>query len=157
SQFWVTLRRFNIDRLGSLIAGIGMLVFGLATSGARPDAGQIAAYLVLFTCSVVIYNSFLTMLMTLGIWLVRVENLWVIGEVVQDVARFPADIFASQLKQFLTFVVPFTFIGSISARQLTKGIDLPMVGIGLLWAANFFGAGRLYWQFALKHYASASS
>lgn len=157
SQFWVSTRRFNFDQIGSLVAGVVMLVYGLVTSGHSANLLQWSAFVVLFGASVVIYNCFLTLLMTLGIWLVRVDNLWVLGETVQQVARYPIDIFRPDVKAFLTFTVPLAFIASAPASQLVRTADLGMVGLGTAWALGFFVAARLYWGFAMRHYSSASS
>jgi len=157
SQFWVTLRRFNFDQIGSIIAGIVMLVYGVSTSTQHLNGINWLCYLILFAASIVIYNSFMTMLMTLGIWLVRVDNLWVLGETVQQVARYPIDIFQPNARLILTYYVPLAFIATVPAMQLVKGVNLTLVLIGVAWATGLFTASRVYWNFAMRHYSSASS
>ncbi len=157
SQFWVSLRRFNFDQVGALVSGIVMLVYGVATSGHHPSVQGWLGYVLLFGSSVLLYNSFVTMLMTLGIWLVRVDNLWVLGETVQQIARYPTDIFRPEVKMILTFYVPLAFVGTVPALQLVDKADGRMVLAGIAWAIGFFVASRLYWRFAMRHYSSASS
>ena len=97
------------------------------------------------------------MLMTTGIWLVRVDNLWVLGDTVMQVARYPLDIYSSGLQRILTFIVPLAFLATIPARQLKDGFDPLMLALGVCWALGFLIISRLFWNFALSHYGSASS
>lgn len=157
SQFWVTVRRFNFDLIGSIIAGAVMLGYGVATNGHPVGPPNWFGFTLLFGASIVLYNSFMTMLMTLGIWLVRVDNLWVLGETVQQIARYPIDIFRPEIKLLLTFYLPLAFVASVPASQLVHGFNPGMVFVGIAWAAGLFTLARLYWRFAMRHYSSASS
>ncbi|HRF59351.1 MAG TPA: ABC-2 family transporter protein [Fimbriimonadaceae bacterium] len=157
TQFWVSARRFNFDQIGTLVAGIAMVAVGVVQAGLVPSAPQWIAYLVLLAASTAIFYAFNLALMTLGIWLVRVDNLWVLGETVMQVARFPIDIYSLGVQRVLTYFLPLAFIATIPARQLAKGFDLQMLGLGVLWALVALGASRWFWNFALRHYSSASS
>ncbi len=157
SQFWVGFRRFNFDLIGSIIAGIAMLVYGCVTSQANIGLPNIVLYAVAFLASVVIYNCFMMMLMTLGIWLVRVDNLWVLGETVQQVSRYPLDIYVPSVQRILTYGVPLAFIAYVPTQQLVKAPQVWPVLLGSIWAVLLFVAARKYWIFAMKHYSSASS
>ena len=157
SQFWVGLRRFNFDQIGAIVAGVAMLVYGVTTSTHHASFLAWTCYTVLFACAIVLYNSFMMILMTLGIWLVRVDNLWVLGETVQQIARYPMDIFQPGMKSFLTFTLPLAFLAYVPASQLVRGPDFPMLIIGAVWSIGLALAARVYWKFAMKHYSSASS
>lgn len=157
SQFWVSTRKFNFDQLGTFIAGIAMVAVGVRESGATPDSAQWAAYIALVLASLVIFYAFNLCLMTLGIWWVRVDNLWVLGETMLQVARFPVDIFGGQIARVLTYIVPLAFLATIPARQLVRGLDVQMVFIGLGWAVAALVFSAFFWKFALRSYASASS
>ena len=157
SQFWISTRRFNFDKVGTFVAGIVMLVVGVMQSQASPNAVDWACYLVLTIASLVIYYSVSLILMTTGVWLVRVDNLWVLTETMTDVARFPIDIYGSGIRSFLTFVLPMAFVATIPASQLVHGANLTMTLLGIVWAAFFFWLAREFWKFAMRHYTSASS
>jgi ABC-2 type transport system permease protein len=157
TQFWISTRRFNFDQVGTFFAGIAMLVVGIVQTGVEPNPMQWLAYVLLIVSSLVIYYSFSLMLMTTGIWLVRVDNLWVLTESVTQIARFPLDIYGPGLRVFLTFGLPLAFISTVPARQLVRELDWTMVGVGVVWALAFFLLARVFWRFALRHYTSASS
>ncbi len=157
AQFWVSTRKFNFDQVGTLIAGFVMIGYGIATAGKHPDASQWIAYATLVFASLAIFYSFYLILMTTGIWLVRVDNLWVLGDSVMQVARYPIDIYNSGLQRFFTFVVPLAFVATIPARQLVQSFNPTMVFIGFGWALVALFVSRWFWNFALGHYGSASS
>lgn len=157
TQFWISTRKFNFDQIGTLAAGLVMVVLGVILSGTQPSSLQWLAYTLLTVSATVIFYAFNLMLMTTGIWLVRVDNLWVLSESVMQIARYPLDIYGTGLQRFFTFALPLAFIATIPARQLVKELSWPMVGLGVLWALVFFAAARCFWRFALRHYTSASS
>ena len=157
SQFWISTRRFNFDKFGTFVAGIVMLIVGVVQANASPDPIAWLSYVVLLFASLFIYYAVSLMLMTTGIWLVRVDNLWVLTETLTDVARFPVDIYGPNIRSFMTFVLPMAFIATIPASQLVHGADLRLVGLGLVWAFVFMVLARVFWKFAMRHYTSASS
>jgi ABC-2 type transport system permease protein len=157
SQFWVSVRKFNFDQIGTLIAGLVMVGIGVTQAGVSPSLTQWLAYSVLVFASLVLYYSFNLALMTTAIWLVRVDNLWVLGESATQVARFPLDIYGASLQRFLTFVVPLGFLATVPARMLVLAVDWPMTLVGVLWAAAAFLLSRRFWRYAMRHYSSASS
>ena len=157
TQFWISTRRFNFDQIGTLAAGIVMIVIGVLQARLAPGGLQWFGYLSLVLSATVIFYAFNLMLMTTGIWLVRVDNLWVLGESVMQVARYPLDIYNTGLQRFFTFFVPLAFLATIPARQLVAGFDANMIALGAAWAIGFFALARWFWNFALRHYTSASS
>ncbi|MEZ0324651.1 MAG: ABC transporter permease [Fimbriimonas sp.] len=157
SQFWVSSRKFNFDQIGTLIAGLSMVAYGIVNGHLAPSFLQWSAYVALVVAALVIFYSFNLALMTTGVWLVRVDNLWVLGESVMQIARFPLDIYSAGLQRFLTFMVPLGFLATIPAKQLARAFDPAMAAYGLAWALLAFFLSRRFWQYAMGHYTSASS
>ncbi len=157
SQFWASTRRFNFDQLGSLIAGVIMLWYGLSNFSGQVGALQWAGYMVLSVCAVAIFYSLNLALMTLSIWFVRVDNLWVLSETVLDISRFPIDIFNAGIRTALVYFFPLAFLATMPARQFVVGFDFGMVALGIGWAVFSLMFSRWFWRFALRFYTSASS
>lgn len=157
SQFWVSARRFNFDQIGSLIAGVVMIAVGVHLAGISASPAQWLGYVTLLLSSLAIFYSLNLAMMTTGIWLVRVDNLFVLTESLTQVARYPLDIYPLNLQRFLTYVVPLGLLATVPARQLVKGFDPTMVVLGLVWAAGALVLSRCFWRYALRHYSSASS
>lgn len=157
TQFWISTRKFNFDQVGALLAGIAMVIIGVKLAGVSPTVVQWLAYWFLTFCSLAIFYSFSLFLMTLGIWLVRVDNLWVLGESVMQVARYPLDIYQVSLQRVFTFILPLAFLATVPSRQLVRHLDWTGVAMGAGWAIAALFASRIFWNFALRHYSSASS
>ncbi|MCC7102965.1 MAG: ABC-2 family transporter protein [Fimbriimonadaceae bacterium] len=157
SQFWVSLRRFNFDQIGACLGGVAMLALGVVQSGAQPGPLNWLAYLIMLVCATITYYCIQFFLMTLGIWFVRVDNLWVLGETIMAVARYPNDIYSVGLQRFFTFVLPVAFLATIPTRQLVQTPHWDWVLGGLAWAFGSFIASRLFWQRSMRSYSSASS
>lgn len=157
TQFWVSTRRFNFDQIGTLLAGVVMIVIGIQSAGLHPSLLQWFAYLSLTVASLAIFYAFELVLMTTGIWLVRVDNLWVLGESVLQVSRYPMDIYGMSVQRFFTYLLPLGFIATIPARQLKDHFDGKMLMLGIVWAAVALVGSRAFWRYAMSQYTSASS
>lgn len=157
TQFWISIRKFEFGQVGTFVAGLIMVVIGVTSAGLHPSLLQWAGYTSLALSSLVIFYSFNLILMTTGIWLVRVDNLWVMGETLTQIARFPIEIYSSGLQRVFTYFVPLAFIATVPASQLKVGFNGELVAIGAAWAVGFLIAARWFWRFALRHYTSASS
>jgi ABC-2 type transport system permease protein len=157
TQFWISVRLFSFDQIGSVVASIGMLVYGFHIEGLTPSLVGIAMYIVLVIAAVVLFYSLFFGMMTLGIWLVRVENLWVVGEAVFQVARFPMDIFPFAVQRVFLYVVPLAFIATVPTRTLWGDLSPGIFWLGVGWSVVAFAVCRWFWRFALRYYTSASS
>jgi ABC-2 type transport system permease protein len=157
TQFWISIRKFEFGQIGTFLAGLIMVVVGVTTSHMAPSFLQWVGYVTLALTSLLIFYSFNLILMTTGIWLVRVDNLWVLGETLTQISRYPIDIYSGGLRRIFVYFVPLAFIATIPASQLKSGFNGSMVALGLVWAIAFFIIARLFWRFALTHYTSASS
>jgi ABC-2 type transport system permease protein len=157
SQFLVSIRKFHFDEFGTILGGVVMLVIGLVTANALPGILEWCAYLLMCACAVAIFYSFQFMLMTLGIWLVRVDNLWVLGETVYYIARFPIDIYRAPIRTLLTYYIPIAFIAAQPTLVLLGRRPATDIFVSLSWTVAFFVFSRLFWKFALSKYSSASS
>jgi len=157
SQFWVSLRRFRIEQIGSFIAGLILLGYGLTMVTHTPSLMDWLAFLTLCMASFFLYYSLILVLMTFSIYFVRIDNLWVLGETVMDVARFPMSIFSPAIQNVITFWIPFAFLASLPTLQLVRGADWGIVAVGLIWTVIALIISRAFWRFSLRRYTSASS
>lgn len=157
SQFWVSTRKFNFSDVGVLTAGLAMIGYGIYLAEVSPSISQWCAYVILVGASLAVFYSFNLALMTLGIWLVRVDNLWVLGESVMQIARYPIDIYQGALQRLFVYVVPLAFLATIPTKQLVREFDPQMLGLGVIWAVAALFLSRMFWRFAMRHYTSASS
>ena len=155
AQFWVSVRRFNVGELGSLVAAVALVVYG--ASGTAVGAAQWGAYALGVLGAVGLFYAMNLSLMTLGVWLVRVDNLWVLSETISGVARYPLDMYGVALRRLLVTWVPIGLLAYSPASQLVKGLDLGSIAWTAGWAFASIVASRLLWLKATRSYTSASS
>lgn len=157
SQFWVSFRMIELSNLGVVIGSMGMIAYGVSTSDYVPRRENWAAYMVGLAGAIALLYSLRLALMTLAVWFVRVDNLWVLEESTEQIARNPVEIFGPPARQFLTHVLPIALLGTIPARQLVGPVVLPEVLLSLVWAGLGLFLTRRFWRFAMVSYSSASS
>lgn len=157
AQFWVSTRRFNFDQLGTLIAGLGMLAFGLRMGSIHPSIEQILLFPIFLMSAVCIFYSVSLALYTVSFWLVRVDNLFVIADSMVNLAKNPMDIYGTAAKNFFLYILPVAFLGYIPALSLIQPPNYKMLFLSLGWAAASLVASRKFYFFAQTRYGSASS
>ncbi len=155
-QFWVSTRRLAPEQAGSALVGLGMVFVGLRLDGVHPGLGAWLAWAALILCAVAVFYSFNLALMTTAVWFVRVDNLFVLTETTQQIARYPTDIYGAVLARFLTFAVPLGMLGTVPARALVRSVEITTFLAALAWAVVALAASRLFWRYALRQYGSAS-
>jgi ABC-2 type transport system permease protein len=157
AQMWVSLRKVNFDQLGPLSFGIALLLYGLHVAHSHPDLLQWTAWLFLTFSALALFYSLSLSLMTLAIWLVRVDNLWVLTDTAASVSRTPVDVYPAIVQRFFMYFLPLAFFATIPAKALIVGFDGLWLGIGVIWGVTALLASRAFWKYATRHYASASS
>lgn len=157
TQFLVSFRKFNFDEVGSLVVGFVLVWLGVRTGGYSPALWHVGEYLLLLGCGIAIFYAFDLFIMTLGIWLVRVENLWALSEQIIGIARMPLEIFGMGVRRVLTYVVPLAFLAWAPSKALMGSLNVSLIFWGVAWAVCALVFSRLFFRFALRHYTSASS
>lgn len=157
SLFLVSTRYVRLEGIGSTAGALLVILYGLWLAGVAPGPGPLAAYLFLCGCGLLIYHGIYTLLMTLSFWLIRIDNLAVLSDMVFHVARYPVDIFRGWAWRLFVYAIPLAFVASFPARALFGKLPLPWLGLGALFAGGLLTASILFWRIGLRAYSSASS
>jgi ABC-2 type transport system permease protein len=157
SQFWVSTRKFDIAQIGAILVAFGVIVYGTITAGFHPNFIDIVGFLLLMSSSILIFYSLNFMTMTLAIYWVRVDNLWVLSDTAMGMCRFPIDIYGTWVQKIFTYAVPIAFLAHFPASQLKSGAQPMVIVGGVLWSIAMFIVARWFWQRSLLSYGSASS
>lgn len=157
SQFHASLRRINVWRSVDVVLGSGLMVYGLVQLGERPSLFALLVFPILCLCAALILYSLIMLLVTTAFWFVQLENVMELLFTFYEAGRFPVSIFPNWVRLLLTFVVPIAFITTVPASVLIGR----MSGLFVLYAmgitAVLFTLCILFWQYAVRHYSSASS
>ena len=125
------------------------------------DLGWAALFVALFLCGVAMAYSFLVILMSTSVWLVRNQSLFELWWLFTTLMRYPREIFAGKLASplgfFFSFIVPVLLVVYVPARTLLQAIEWRFVGVTFLATLLLLWLSRKLFRRALQSYRSASS
>lgn len=169
-QFLLTC--WDIDWSTAPNVVVGAAVMGLALhqmDGWSFRLDQALIFLLVFGCGVAIAYSFLVVLMSTSVWMVRNQSLYELWWLFTSLMRYPREIFtrswARPIGWFFTFIVPVMVVANVPARVMVKRLldpsseefDPRIVGFTVLVAGVLLVVSRWFFRFALRRYRSASS
>ena len=118
-------------------------------------------FLVTVVCGTAIAYSFMLLLTSISVWMVRNQSLMEMWWLFSSVARYPKEIFAGRwaepLGAFFTYIVPILVVVNVPANAMVRALDPPMVGLIVVAAVVLLWLSRRFFHYALRSYRSASS
>ncbi|MCL4867381.1 MAG: ABC-2 family transporter protein [Anaerolineae bacterium] len=157
AQFHTSLRRLNVWRLADMVLGIALVLWAISQLETRPQPLTVLYFIILCLCALLILYSLIMLLITSAFWFVQLENIMELLFTFYEAGRFPVTIFPGWVRVILTFVVPIAFITTVPASVLLARLDGLFVVYAAGIAAALFIACILFWNYAIRHYSSASS
>lgn len=158
SQFAVSTRRFGLDNLVNAGVGVAIVVFSLVQLGVLPAWHQFLFFGVAVACGVAIHYSIMFVLASATFWIVRAQGLVYAYYNLFNIARYPDVVFRGAFKIIFSWVIPVIIVANFPARLLLRTTHEASLLLHLAGAAVLVVTGcRLFWSFALRRYASASS
>ncbi len=160
-QFLVTCRNIDWSTVPNVIMGVGIMAGSLYRMAWAFDPLRTVLFLALMACASAIMYSFLLMLTSASLWMLRNQNLYELWWLFTSLMRYPKEIFAGTWFQpvswFLTFIVPVLIIVNVPARGMVKVFDPPLVVFTLAMTVVLAYISRRFFFYALQKYRSASS
>jgi ABC-2 type transport system permease protein len=160
-QFLITCRTIEWSTAPNLV--MGFLVMGVALDMKGWPVGllEVSVFLVLFVCAILLAYSFLVILTSTSIWLIRNQSLMEMWWLFTSLMRYPREIFrgkwAFPVGWFFTFIVPVMLITNVPARTMVKAFDPGIAAMMVVATAVLLWISRRIFRYALQCYRSASS
>ncbi|NUT54451.1 MAG: ABC transporter permease [Thermoleophilia bacterium] len=157
SQVFVSIRDVRIWRAVDVIAGGGVLGYGIAGLERSVGVADALLFLAMLAIGAVTIYCFWLVIATLAFWIV---NVWEIMELFQGIylaGRFPVSIYPGWLRFGVTFLVPLAFAITVPAEAVTSRLEWSTVGLALGFCAALFVFTRWWWGFGLRRYSGASA
>lgn len=157
SQFYTSTHTVGISSVIRTALGIGLAIFVCITFHI-PIAG-INIFLFFFSliASLLLLYSLLFFLNTFIIWAPKLDNVNELFYTLRAMGRYPIETFKQLSEVFFVFASPFVIVLSTPTKILLGRATLYDISELVVLALVLFVATRLFWQFALRHYTSASS
>lgn len=108
-------------------------------------AGSLGVYSVVF------------ILHTFNFWLVRLENITELSNQSYELAKVPIDAWPKQIQLFLTYAFPMAVLSSFAVNALFGKANFIQLLLSIIVSSVLFYISHKFWNFALRHYSSASS
>ena len=172
SQLHLSARHISPWGLPGMLAGLVLSGWGMlqlqpnapADTVALPPwaafsqlLGPLSTGLALLLAAAAILYSLWFVLAALSIWFVKIWNATEVLRSVLVAGRYPVSAYPPALRLLFTFVLPVAFLTTVPAEALIGRSSWPWAAGSLLVALLALAGTRLFWQFALRHYTSASS
>jgi ABC-2 type transport system permease protein len=160
-QFLVTSRDLDWATAPNVLLGAAVCTFALWRMSWSFDPMRVVAFVVMFFCGVALAYSFLLLLTSSSVWLMRNQSLYETWWLFTTLMRYPREIFtgawAYPLGWFFTFVIPVIVVTNVPARAMVKVLDPALAGHTLLATLVLLLLSRRAFRLALRRYRSASS
>jgi ABC-2 type transport system permease protein len=161
-QFLITCRHVDWSTVPNILQGVGVMVYALLAMGWQFDPVKLACFLALFVCGCAMAYSFLLMLSSLSVWMVRNQNLMEMWWLFTTLMRYPREIFATgwafPVGWFFSFILPVMLVVSVPAETMVyKAFKPAFIAFMVVSAGVLLLVSRGFFRWALRSYRSASS
>lgn len=157
AQFIASLRNIIVWRLSDVFIGLGLLVYALRLLGVTPTRDNIVIFAAMLASAIVIVYSLWLVMSSFAFWFVKIDNITELFYAFYETGRYPVTIYRGLVRALLTFVVPIAFVTTFPASALLGRLDRTTAWIGIFFAIILFFLSNRFWNFAIRHYSSASS
>jgi ABC-2 type transport system permease protein len=162
-QFLVTMRRVDWSTLPNVLMGAGVMAFALRSAeGVSIGPGQVVLFSLAFLCAVVLAYSFLLILTSSAVWMVRNQSLMELWWLFSSLMRYPREVFSQSwawpIGRVFTFVLPVMLTISVPAEIMIRPLYRWEYTVWLVVATIVMASvSRAFFRRALRRYRSASS
>jgi ABC-2 type transport system permease protein len=161
-QFLISCRSVDWSTVPNVLVGGVLIAHSLAAIGWTFDLFQVGAFVLLLACGTALAYSFLVLLMSTAVWLVRNQSLMELWWLFTTVMRYPREIFTRSWAQpigwFFWYLLPVLLVVNVPADVMVEKFFNPWaVGQMVLATAVMLFLSRRLFRFSLKRYRSASS
>jgi ABC-2 type transport system permease protein len=159
SQFAVSTKQFGLDSVVNAVVGAAVVCVSLSKLAIVPTPLSILLYLVALGFGIAVHYSIMLSLAAVSFWIVRAQGLVYGYFNFLNIARYPDVIFPRLFRFIFGWIIPVVIVANIPARLLIKSLGQPFPLMLQLVVAStvVFCLSRVFWRFALRRYASASS
>ncbi|HUW21381.1 MAG TPA: ABC-2 family transporter protein [Candidatus Bathyarchaeia archaeon] len=157
SRFLVSARYFEFDHYPRMVFLMFLIARYLADFQIRLSLINWFNFFLLFFSGIFIFYNLFFIFATTNIWFIRIFNLSDLFTETIEVGRFPVYIFKTGARFFFTYIIPAAFVATFPVEVLLKRAGFEKLPVALVICLVMFIVSQKFWQFALKHYQSASS
>jgi ABC-2 type transport system permease protein len=122
-----------------------------------PTPVQIGFFVAMLLSGIIIVYALWLVMVSFAFWFVKIDNITELFFAFYEAGRYPVTVYRGAVRALLTFVVPIAFVTTFPASALLGRLDQATAITGFALAIGLFIVSNRFWDFAIKHYSSASS
>ncbi len=149
SLFMVSLREFQLYEITTFVSGFIILFYAVGN-----NLLFILAALMAAVTGLVSLYAIMVMVSSLSFYISRLTAMGAVWDTISKSVRFPLDIFSPKL---VFFLAPFLLVSTLPSQLILGKVSPEYWLIQLLGSGLLFILANKFWNFALRHYSSASS
>ncbi len=161
SWIYVLCEKFCVDAFGDLIVGITLIIYSLVTMPAdilaNMNPWRILPVAVIIPFAVSIFTSIKTGTAAISFWTKRSGHITHMCYMTNEFAKYPAKIYNTFVKTFITYVLPFALTAYYPAIYLLRGTEWWSLPVTVGVAIVFFLLSQFIWRKGIASYESAGS
>jgi ABC-2 type transport system permease protein len=157
-MFMTTTRKLDPDSLVNSLIAIAIVVYSAHQLHLHPSLADVALYVLMVLCGVVIHYSMLVLTVALSFWITNAQGIESSYFTLTEFSRIPREAFKSIVGNVLfVWALPVVVVSNAPARTLLHGFD-PVWALWLcIVAVLWFAAAVFVFHRGLRRYSSASS
>ena len=157
SQFWLSVKKFSFAGLPEIILGLSIVFWSSIQSGFSFSLYSLLIFIISLFIGFIILYSVWFLIAASSIWFVKTWNATEVLRALLAAGRYPISAYPVVLRFIFTLVLPVAFLTTFPAEAILGELKINILFFGIILSSSFFIFSRFFWNFALKHYTSASS
>lgn len=157
AQWYAACRWMQPAELWSGLAGLALVLVGLARADIHPSLGDVAVGLAWLIAGLALVTLVWMNLGYLAFWLESADPITELMSTLLTAGRYPLAFFPSAVRTVLMFIIPVGLATTLPVTALTGAAEPRLALATAAILAVLAGLTRMHWLVALRRYASASS
>lgn len=155
--FMVSTRKLDLDGILNCFIAIAVVAYAVRQLGLQPGAVDIALYVALLACALVIHYAAVLIIVSATFWIIGSQGIEGSYFTLFEFGRLPRQAFVGVREVLFVWFLPAVISSNVPANTLLHGFQpeyaLWLAGAAAAWLA----LGVWVFNLGLRRYASASS
>jgi len=160
-QFLITCRNVDWSTAPTILLGTGVMIYALSQNELWTfEPLRVLLFLVLFACGTAMAYSFLVVLTSSSVWMIRNQSLFEVWWLFTTLWRYPREIFSGRWAVagwIFSTIIPVMLVTNVPAQTMVKVLNPKAVAYTMVVTVALLYGSRRFFRAALRRYRSASS
>lgn len=156
-RFLSSVSRMESDNVPRVVLAVILIAVTASRLPVIPSVFSMILFGFYFLMGVLIFYNLFFIFATSAIFFSNLFNLEDLYSNIMDLGKYPVYIFSGSWKILFLYIVPAAYVATFPVQALLGRATLQMALEGFLLLVLGFVVSQWFWNFALKHYSSASS